>query len=64
MIVCGGDGTVIWVVSVLLSAEIDLSKCPLGIIPFGTGNDFSRVLGWGPTAPSNVSEIGSLLSLS
>ena len=47
-IVCGGDGTVMWVVEELVKAGIDLQNCPIGILPFGTGNDFSRVLGWGP----------------
>jgi len=56
-IVCGGDGTVMWVVEELVRAGVDVSQCPIGIIPFGTGNDFSRVLGWGPTAPSSL--IGS-----
>jgi diacylglycerol kinase (ATP) len=53
-IVCGGDGTVMWVVSELVKANIKIAKCPIGIIPFGTGNDFSRVLNWGPTAPSSL----------
>jgi diacylglycerol kinase (ATP) len=48
-----------WVVEELVKAGIDVSQCPIGIIPFGTGNDFSRVLGWGPTAPSSL--IGSQL---
>lgn len=50
VIVGGGDGTVLWVVQELVNAGIDVSKCPIGIIPFGTGNDFSRVLGWGGNA--------------
>jgi len=26
-----------------------IENIPLGIMPFGTGNDFSQVLGWGDT---------------
>lgn len=47
VIVCGGDGTVMWVVEEMINYQIDQTKCPIGILPFGTGNDFSRVLGWG-----------------
>ena len=47
VIVCGGDGTVMWVVEEMINYKIDQNKCPIGILPFGTGNDFSRVLGWG-----------------
>ena len=47
VVVGGGDGTVLWVVEEMLKAGIDFNKCALGVIPFGTGNDFSRVLGWG-----------------
>jgi diacylglycerol kinase (ATP) len=36
-----------WVVDEMINYKIDVEKCPLGILPFGTGNDFSRVLGWG-----------------
>lgn len=46
-VVCGGDGTVMWVVSELVKHQIDLNKSPLAVIPLGTGNDFSRCLGWG-----------------
>jgi len=52
VIVGGGDGTVLWVVGEMIKVGIDLSKCPIGIIPFGTGNDFSRVLGWGGLPPN------------
>ncbi|CAD8047263.1 unnamed protein product [Paramecium sonneborni] len=47
VIVCGGDGTVMWVVDEMHKHSVDFKNCPIGIIPFGTGNDFSRVLGWG-----------------
>jgi diacylglycerol kinase (ATP) len=47
VIVGGGDGTVMWVVEEMKKYKLDFEKCPLGTIPFGTGNDFSRVLGWG-----------------
>uniref|UniRef100_A0A8C5G628 Diacylglycerol kinase n=1 Tax=Gouania willdenowi TaxID=441366 RepID=A0A8C5G628_GOUWI len=46
ILVCGGDGSVGWVLS-----EIDVltlhKQCQLGVLPLGTGNDLARVLGWG-----------------
>lgn len=46
MIVAGGDGTVAWILSA--AHKLDLDPDPaVGIIPLGTGNDLSRVLGWG-----------------
>ena len=47
MIICGGDGTVMWVISELTKYNVDTELTPLGIIPLGTGNDFSQYLGWG-----------------
>jgi diacylglycerol kinase (ATP) len=54
VIVCGGDGTVMWAVEEMVKYKIEVDKCPIGIVPFGTGNDFSRVLGWGGSAPSEL----------
>ncbi len=55
VIICGGDGTVMWVVSEFSRANIDASKTPIGIIPLGTGNDFSQTLGWGKESPDILS---------
>lgn len=49
-VACGGDGTVKWVISEL--AKVNSLQVPIGVIPFGTGNDFSRAMGWGASAPS------------
>lgn len=49
ILVAGGDGTVRWVVEAMEKvnwAEGE-EKCPVGVLPLGTGNDFSRVTGWG-----------------
>lgn len=46
VIVCGGDGTVMWGISELWAHGIDDSRIALGVVPYGTGNDFARALGW------------------
>lgn len=48
----GGDGTVMWVVHEMLEHSCNISQTPVGIVPFGTGNDLARVLGWGGGVPS------------
>lgn len=47
VIVCGGDGTVLWVVEEIVKYGIDIENVVIGIVPIGTGNDFSRSTGWG-----------------
>ena len=50
VVACGGDGTVNAAVSILngVFGEGDVqNRPPLAVVPFGTGNDMSRSLGWG-----------------
>ncbi|KAI8882591.1 hypothetical protein K501DRAFT_333936 [Backusella circina FSU 941] len=47
----GGDGTVMSVFELLMGHNIDPDYMFFSCIPFGTGNDFSQVLGWGRTIP-------------
>mmetsp|Transcript_2206 Transcript_2206/g.4455 ORF Transcript_2206/g.4455 Transcript_2206/m.4455 type:complete len:1021 (-) Transcript_2206:1848-4910(-) len=48
ILVCGGDGTVSWIISALDSLNLQQRKWPpIAILPLGTGNDLARVHGWG-----------------
>lgn len=50
LVVCGGDGTVQWVLSdidALVEDGTYKERPPIAILPLGTGNDLSRQFGWG-----------------
>ncbi|CAF3935368.1 unnamed protein product [Rotaria sordida] len=45
--VCGGDGSVNWILGHLAQTYPSRNNPPVSICPLGTGNDLSRVLAWG-----------------
>jgi diacylglycerol kinase (ATP) len=54
ILVCGGDGTVGWILNVLDDVEREMRRTDpawkrpaVAVLPLGTGNDMARSLGWG-----------------
>ena len=48
-----------WAISEAIAHSVDMSKVAFGVIPYGTGNDFARSLGWGGSSPGkNIMDHG------
>jgi diacylglycerol kinase (ATP) len=65
ILICGGDGTFGWVLSVLDEAkrQMILQNPPSALLPLGTGNDLSRVLRWGAGYSSDENLLNYLMSV-
>lgn len=46
ILVCGGDGSVGWVLTEMDKMNLH-KKAQVGVLPLGTGNDLAQVMGWG-----------------
>eukprot|EP01038_Epipyxis_sp_PR26KG_P004856 gene4856-6806_t len=62
VLVCGGDGTVGWILNILDKLPPELFRPSIAILPIGTGNDLSRELGWGPGHSSHAESLKLLLN--
>ncbi|XP_026191610.1 diacylglycerol kinase 7 [Cyclospora cayetanensis] len=53
ILVAGGDGTVMWCLDEMKITGVDSEVCAVGVVPYGTGNDFANVFGWRPFNAAN-----------
>ncbi|EDW32883.1 GL10215 [Drosophila persimilis] len=62
ILVAGGDGTIGWVMNTIYALNIK-PQPSVAIMPLGTGNDLSRVLGWGAEPPTVLDPVQILRSI-
>ena len=61
----GGDGSLMYIAQDADDIGIDLNDITLCVLPYGTGNDFAKTLGWGtspkPEWTSKLSTLGKAI---
>lgn len=64
ILVCGGDGSVGWILESLSKVQFKKYEPSIGLLPLGTGNDLSRALNWGQgyVGDADIEEILSELN--
>lgn len=45
--VAGGDGTLMYIAQDAVNEGINLDLLTMCLLPYGTGNDFAQIMGWG-----------------
>lgn len=53
ILVAGGDGTVMWCLDEMKRTGVNGEVCAVGVVPYGTGNDFANAFGWRPFNAAN-----------